>query len=203
MSDIDFELLDNLKEYNKQKYYHFRNYIPFEENEQFEKLLSARYMKVSRLKRRFIYLITKCKNLYFVTFTFSDLYINKSDKTHKRLIKNALSTFDINYKIILNADYGTKNERLHFHAIIGTESDANLDKHLKEFYPCFTKTEKIKVSNDSIKKISKYINKLSNHAIKSSTLKSRIFYNFKGFDDLTTCSHDVGIICFSIMEGLK
>lgn len=200
---IDFELLDNLKQYNKDKYYHFKNYLPFEHNEQFEKMLSARYMKVSRLKRRFIYMVSYYKYVYFVTFTFSDNYLNKSDKTHKRMIKNVLESFDPNYKIILNADYGSKNERLHFHALIGTNIKKNLDKHLKKTYPCFTKTEKVNVSSDSIKKVSKYINKLSNHAIKSTTQKSRIFYNFKGFDNFTTSSREVGVICFLIMEDLK
>ena len=203
MSDIDFDLLSDLQNYNKEKYKHFKYYLPFEYNEDFERMLSARYMKVSRLKRRFVYLCCTYKYLYFVTFTFDDYYLNKSDKTHKRLIKDSLLSFDNNYKIILNADYGSKNERLHFHAIVGTNKKNNLDKHLKDNYPCFTKTERIYISNESISKLSKYINKLSNHAVKDTTQKSRLFYNFKGFEQFGCSCREVGNICYLIMNDLR
>lgn len=202
MSEVDFSLLNDLVAYNKDKYYHFKNYLPFESNEIYERMLSARYMKVSRLKRRLLYLVFHYDYLYFVTFTFDDYYLNKSDRTHKRLINNSLYSFDPNYKIILNADYGKETERLHFHAIIGTNNNSDLSKHLKCSYPCFTKVERISVTSTSVNKVSKYINKLSNHAIKSTTQKSRIFYNFKGFDDWFNNTKDVGVVCTSLLEQL-
>lgn len=178
---LDEELLMKLKDYNSERYFFNNNDMNFEINKDYERILKARYNKISRIKQHFIWLYHNRKNLYFITFTFDEQYIKKCDRTRKDLIKNSLTSFDENGLIILNIDYGKQNERLHYHCVFGTDSDLNLKNFLDLFYPCFTYTEAIRQDCNSIKKISKYINKLSNHAVKDSTKNSRIFFNFKGY----------------------
>lgn len=182
---IDNKLLSELISYNKLRKYNFNNNIEFQKNKKLESLLCSRYNKVSRIKKHLIYMYHKKKNLYFITFTFSDKYIDKCDRTKKDLIKNSLMSFDSDLYYILNIDYGKTNEREHYHAIVGTEYDLNLGNYLDLVYPCFTKTELIRFDSNSFKKIPKYINKLSNHAIKNTTRNSRIVFNFKGYGDMT------------------
>lgn len=168
--------------YNKLRRYCNLNHINFEENIEFERLLKSRYNKCSRITKRFLYLFHRYKHLYFCTFTLNDYYINKSDRTRKDLIKDSLYFIDDDIKYIINVDYGKQTERLHYHGIIATNFDLDLNICLQLVYPCFSYSEPIRLDNKSIKKIPKYINKLSNHAIKDSTKNSRVLYNFKGYD---------------------
>ena len=96
-SDYDIEYLVNVIEYNKQKLIAFRNQLPFKENIEYERILKARYNKNNRIKQRFIYLLSRYKNVWFCTFTFNDHYINKSDRTQKDLIKSCINTYDFKY----------------------------------------------------------------------------------------------------------
>lgn len=182
---IDNDLLYDIIEYNKQRKYAFKNGLQFEDNIEIERKLKARYNKVSRIKQHLIYMIMKKKNIYFLTFTFNDKYINKCDRTKKDLIKDLLREIDYENYMILNIDYGSKNEREHYHCIYGTNKDIDLEFLLNKYYPCFSYTERVRLDSSSIKKIPKYINKLSNHAIKKSTKSSRIYFNFKAYGNMS------------------
>lgn len=182
--NIDYVLLNDLIEYNKYRRYCFINNIDFVPNLNLERKLKARYMKVSRIKKRLIYLLTRYDFIYFVTFTFDDKLINRCDRTKRDLIKSSLLSFDKDIKFILNIDYGKKTEREHYHCIVATNNNSSLTFHLKNTYPCFTKTELCNKKGSDLKRLSKYINKLTNHSLKSSTKNKRIFFNFKGYDNL-------------------
>lgn len=178
---LDENLLIKLKEYN-----HARKYDPnFKKDKKLESLLSSRYQKVSRIKQHFVWLLQKKKYFYFVTFTFDDEHIKLCDRSRKDLIKKSLYSFDNEIYYILNIDYGKQTERLHYHAIIGTNRCSDFNQHLLDNYPCFIKVENIRLDKNSIIKLPKYLNKLSNHAVKRSTRNSRILYNFKGYGDMT------------------
>lgn len=179
------KLLYELIEYNKQRKTSFKDGVIMERNIKLERILSARYMKVSRLKKKIVYLMARHKNIYFCTFTFNDYYLNKSERTQKDLIKRSLYSFDRNIKFILNVDYGSKNERLHYHGIIATDSDLDLRQFLKLSYPCFTSCDKVAITTNDIKRLSKYINKLTNHCLKDSTKSRRLISNFLGYERLT------------------
>ena len=185
LEEINKNLLTEIISYNKARKNAFKNGLEFEENIELERILKARYNKVSRIKSHFVWLLHHKKNIYFLTFTFSDKYINKCDRTKKDLIKNLLNEIDFNSYYILNVDYGSKKERQHFHCIYGTNKDLDLKLLLDKYYPCYSYTEKIRLDSSSVKKLPKYINKLSNHAIKKSTRNSRIYFNFKGYGDLS------------------
>ena len=179
---MDDELLNTLIIYNKYKRFCFENKLPFNKDKKLESILNSRYQKCSRIKKRFIYLIARYKYLYFVTFTFDDYYVKLCDRSRKDLIKSSLYSFNPDIKYILNIDFGKNTERLHYHCIVATNDNADLNSFLQNNYPCFSYTEKIRISKEDLKRTSKYINKLSNHAIKDTTQRSRVLYNFKGYD---------------------
>ena len=181
---INDDLLNSLILYNKYKRFCFENNLEVKKIKKYESILSSRYQKISRIKKRFIYLIARYKRLYFITFTFDDKHIDLCDRSRKDLIKSSLYSFSPDIKYICNIDYGKINERLHYHCIVATNDYGDLKTHLENVYPSFTYTEEIRLSKSDIKRTSKYINKLSNHAIKDSTRRSRVLYNFKGYDGL-------------------
>lgn len=189
---VDNELLYNIINYNKSRKNYFRNnktLSTFSSNVDYERILCARYMKVSRVKKRIVYLMARFQYVWFCTFTFDDYYISKCDRTKKDLIKKVLSLVsDSHY--ILNVDYGSKNEREHYHCILATNFDINLNKLFQENYSCFCSALKVRYNEEDYKRLSKYINKLSNHCIKDSTKNKRIIYNFKGYDLLFPTSQD-------------
>lgn len=180
--NYDSTLLADLISYNKYRRYCFNNQIEFEVNEDYERKLKARYNKVGRVKKRFLYLFCRYKYLYFCTFTFNDNYINKSDRTKKDIIKSTLYNFDEDIKYIINIDYGKKNEREHYHGIIATNCDCNFVNYMILGYPFISYTECIRMNSNSLRKVPKYLNKLSNHSVKDTTRNSRVLYNFKGYD---------------------
>lgn len=186
--DKDVELLNEVITYNHNKYLCFKEGIPFEANEDFEKILNARYCKVSRIKKRLLYLFVRYKYIWFCTFTFDNYYINKTTRTKRDLIKSVINTHD--FKYILNIDYGKQTEREHYHCIIATNIDFDVNQYFQSYYPCFCLAINCKSGLNDFKKLSKYINKLTNHCIKATTKKQRLLYNFKGYDMFCPTSRD-------------
>ena len=186
--DKDIELLTKVIDYNKTRFKAFKEGIIIEPNKEYERILKSRYMKVSRVKKRLIYLLCNYEYIWFCTFTFKDSYINKCDRTKKDLIKYVINDYD--FKYILNIDYGKKTEREHYHCIIATNNSLNLNDYIQKNYNgghCLAL--RCNSSADDIKRLTKYINKLSNHCVKSTCKRQRIIYNFKGFDSLAPDSY--------------
>ena len=182
MIDYNEQLLNDLIEYNKKRYFAFKEQIPFEYNPTYEKLLNARIQKVGRIKKRLLYLLLRYKYIWFCTFTFSDKYINKSERTKRDLIKSVLNTHD--FKYILNIDYGKNTQRQHFHCILATDIDMDVNQYFQNFYDGgFSLSIQCKKGIDDLSRLTKYIDKLVNHCIKATTRRQRLVYNFKGYDD--------------------
>lgn len=187
MIDYNIDLIKNLIDYNKKRYLAFKNKTSFIVDENFEKLLNSRNHKVMRIKKRFLYLLVRFKFIWFCTFTFDDNYINKSERTKRDLIKKYINIPGFYY--ILNIDYGKDTERQHFHCILATNIDVNIDQFLQSNYPCFSYSLLCKNNLVDFVKLSKYINKLVNHCLKATTNRQRLVYNFKGYDDFCLDSH--------------
>ena len=182
--DYDIDLLTQVIEYNHKRYLAFKNQETFTKNQEFEKILNARCCKVGRIKRRLVFLLSRFKHVWFVTFTFSNNYINKSDRTKRDLIKEVLNTHD--FKYILNIDYGKTTEREHYHCILATNLDMDCNQFIQNFYRGgFSLSIECKTDFDDFKRLTKYINKLTNHCIKATTKRQRLVYNFKGYDNLS------------------
>lgn len=182
MVDYNESLLNNLIEYNKKRYFAFKEQIPFDINPTYEKLLNARIQKVGRIKKRLLYLLLRYKYIWFCTFTFSDIYINKSERTKRDLIKSVLNTHD--FKYILNIDYGKNTQRQHFHCILATDIDMDVNQYFQNFYGGgFSLSIQCKKGLEDLTRLTKYIDKLVNHCIKATTRRQRLVYNFKGYDN--------------------
>lgn len=192
----DNELLNDLKKYNQKRKLSFQKMLltgeVFEFNKDYERILKARYNKCSRIKKRMVYLFYRYKYIWFVTFTFDDDLISKCDRTKRDTIKKCLNNYD--FKYILNKDYGKETEREHYHCILATNQNINIDDFMKENYPCFSWSKKCRKDIDNINRLHKYINKLTNHALKDTTIRERVLYNFKGFDGLGLNSHEEWIV---------
>ena len=76
---------------------------------------------------------------------------------------------------VANIDYGSKNKREHYHALI------NCDKVDFKSWRKYGNINAKRVRNKDIEsdktKLSKYIAKLSNHAIKETTKRSCLIYS--------------------------
>lgn len=189
MIDYNIELMRQVISYNKDRKLAFINQLEFNKNLEFEKILNARTHKVSRIKKRFLYLLVRYKYIWFVTFTFSDDYINKSERTKRDKIKSSLNNYD--FKYILNIDYGKSTMRQHFHCIVATNENLDLHEYFSKNYKGgFSKSILCKNGYDDFVKLSKYIDKLVNHCLKATTNKQRLVYNFKGYDDFCPTSRD-------------
>lgn len=181
MIDYNEELLNNLIDYNKKRYFSFKNNLPFEYNKEYERLLNARIQKVGRIKKRLLYLLVRYDYVWFCTFTFSDKYINRSERTKRDLIKRFLNTHD--FKYILNIDYGKSTQRQHFHCILATNLDMDVNQYFQSFYSGgYSLSIQCKKGIDDLTRLTKYIDKLVNHCIKATTNRQRLVYNFKGYD---------------------
>lgn len=184
MLDYDIDLLNELINYNHKRYISFKDHIPFEENKDYERKLKSRYQKCSRIKKRFVYLLTRFDYIWFITFTFDNYYINKTDRTKRDLMKSVLNTHD--FKYMLNIDYGKKTEREHYHCILATNIDFNVNQYIQSHYPCHCLAIQCKKGKKDFVRLSKYINKLTNHCLKATTKNRRMLYNFKGYDVFDT-----------------
>ena len=118
------------------------------------KIINSYNGKRRRIKKR----ISKMNknNIWFGTYTIEDKYMNKN---HTRKLKEILK----GKNFIINSDYGDKNKRLHYHAIIESEEEPTTWSY------GFCKF--IKVKNNNKEALSKYLTKLTNHTIKKTTDK--------------------------------
>lgn len=198
------QLLSDLRKYNQERKCSFTKMLltgeVFEENQEFERILKARYNKCSRIKKRMVYLFYRYKYIYFVTFTFDDSLINKSERTKRDTIKKSLNQYD--FKYILNKDFGKNTEREHYHCLIATNQDINIYNVLHEKYPCFIWVGSVHKDLNNLKRLEKYLNKLTNHALKDTTIRERVVYNFKGFDNLPLNTHEKWLVYKNVYLSL-
>lgn len=145
-----------------------------------KQIYDSRRKKIERLRRKLEFRIANYTCLW-LTLTFTDEVLNSTNElTRRKYIERFLKSLNIPF-YVANIDYGDKeknsnsNEREHYHAVI--QSDY-LDMNKYDYGFIFV--EKIHNTTNSIKKISKYINKLTSHAFKDSTRgQSRLIYSRK------------------------
>lgn len=185
-------IINDVIKYNKQRSFAFYHNLPFERNNEYEKILNSRSHKCSRIKKRLLYLIIRHKYIWFCTFTINDNFINKCERTKRDYLKQYLNTHD--FKYILNVDFGQNGtQRQHYHCILATNINMDVNQYfqnvLNDSFGWTLSLSCLTTSSD-FKRISKYVNKLSNHCIKASTQQKRIYYNFKGYDAFCPTSRD-------------
>lgn len=132
-----------------------------------EKVNNANYHRVKRLQKRVNKLLTN--NCIFLTLTFTDDTLNSTSKqTRRRYITRFLSSVSNAY--VGNIDYGKTNKREHYHAIVQCD---RVDLSLWKYGNLDAK----RILKPNSKALSKYISKLTAHAIKETTQGQRVIYS--------------------------
>ena len=137
------------------------------------KINNASYKKVQRLKHRISKMLIE-GNCIFLTLTFSQQTLDNTT-THERrkAVVRFLKTCSSSY--VANIDFGKDNEREHYHAIVLTNS-VNY-KEWNKFGIINGERIRLKGDNKDSERLSKYITKLTNHAIKETTKRNAVIYS--------------------------
>lgn len=134
------------------------------------KLNNARYHRSIRLKNR-VESIISYNSSFFLTLTFTNKTL-ESTQPHirRKYVTRYLKFISNNY--IANIDFGKRNHREHYHAIVNCEFiDSKLWKYGNLDFELINNTESI--ASDLL---SKYVSKLSNHAIKETCKRNHLIY---------------------------
>lgn len=135
-------------------------------------LNQAKYQRTNRLKKR-IQEAVESGSAYFITITFNPQTLNNTnEQTRRKYVSRWLKSLTPFY--VANIDYGELNEREHYHAVITSDN-----KPPKSWPYGFIDILKVKTNDNDTMRISKYISKLTNHAIKHTTKGKRIIYSKK------------------------
>lgn len=142
-----------------------------EEYNEAKKINHAQFKRKIRIQKRITPWLTEDKKCLFLTLTFTDKTLSKtSPVTRRKYVDRFLKQF--NAPFVANKDFGKKNHREHYHAVIRCDY---IDFTLWHKYGAI-KSETIHRPNSSAR-LSKYIAKLTNHAIKETTKRSVILYS--------------------------
>lgn len=133
------------------------------------KIVKAEKNRATRLNKKMSELLTK--SCIFLTLTFTDNTLaSTSSETRRRYVHYYLKSQAAHF--IANLDFGAKNCREHYHAVIQAEQ-VEIEPWRK-FGALNVK--KIHSTSNPIA-LSKYIAKLTNHAIKETTKRTAIIYS--------------------------
>lgn len=145
-------------------------------NYNYKDLEKAQAKKRNRLYKRFLKMLNQNKDVFFLTFTFSEKTIKTtSQKTRERYIKAFLNEQAENY--ILNCDFGKTTSREHYHAAATPKYKYFVYDLYKYGYlkgEILNKLERFKRANKTPQEIAEY---LTQHATKNSTKNSKIIYS--------------------------
>ena len=134
-------------------------------------------MRKERVKKRITEYINTGK-AQFVTLTFSPTFFERetSEETRRRYIARFLKEQCEYY--VANVDYGEENGREHYHAVIVPKNE-RID--YKAYNDIFDKSriyaEDIRVNDKSFDSVSRYISKLTNHALKIKGEYQRLIFS--------------------------
>lgn len=137
------------------------------------RIINNMHAKRVRLKK-FINQMLDNSTCLFLTFTFTDYYLKStSHNTRRRYIQRFLKSYNTN--AVANVDYGSKKHREHYHAIIEKDYINSADYK-------YGNLDFVKVNYNGVTsvKLTRYITKLTYHALKKSTKnKDNLMYIHK------------------------
>lgn len=132
------------------------------------RIVNAERQRTKRLRNR-ISKYLNSGNCLFLTLTFNNECLsNTTEQTRREYVRKWLKTYSSKY--IANIDYGKKNGREHYHAIIQVD---RVDFTTWNHGTC--NGQRVKSTSDDLA-LSKYICKLTNHAIKNTTKRKALIY---------------------------
>lgn len=140
-------------------------------NDEFSKICNADAKRYKRLKSKINNMLKKHKCV-FLTLTFNDETLAKTNQqTRRKYVCRFLKDYD---HYVSNIDYGAKNGREHYHAIVASQ-DIDFTKWRK--YGNIN-CQKVRVNSKTTSgKLAHYVSKLTNHAIKETTKRNAIIYS--------------------------
>jgi hypothetical protein len=136
------------------------------------KLNSASRQRVKRLRGRVEDVILN-GNAIFLTLTFTDEVLEKtSPETRRKYVTRFLKSQCAFY--VANLDCGSQNHREHYHAIVQPNGE-KIDLAAWEYGAINSK--RVHASEQAPLRLSKYVAKISNHALKDTAKCSRLIYS--------------------------
>lgn len=140
----------------------------------------SRFRKRKNIENRFNTIIYS-SNAIFVTLTFDNETLSKTQEhIRRKYVQRFLKEQCICY--VANIDYGDKeknpesNEREHYHALVMTFNEDNKIDMTKWVYG-YAYCKRVHRTKEDTEKISKYVAKLSQHALKKSTKLPRLIWS--------------------------
>jgi hypothetical protein len=165
-SDIDFSEYNELKELDKKFSAFFGDDWLIA-----QRLNHNEYRRVKKLKDKMLESVLS-DNALFLTLTFnSDTIARTTNPTRRRYVSRYLKSQSAFY--IANIDFGARNGREHYHAVIVGQ---NIDYKAWHKFGAI-KGLKIAPTRNDTARVSKYVAKLTNHAIKETTKQFRLIYS--------------------------
>lgn len=140
------------------------------------RLSQSNHVRKVRLKER-ISKMVNTNHAYFLTLTFNDSVFNRnlSPETRRRYIARFLKSECKEY--VANIDFGSSNNREHYHAVVIPKTIIDFAKYRKIFDNSNINYKRIIKGDKDIKKLSLYIAKLTNHALKENGFYKRLIYS--------------------------
>lgn len=139
-----------------------------------ERISHAHCKRVIHIRKRITDMVLN-SDCVFLTFTFTDdKMLSTSSETRKDKVKRFLISLECPY--VANIDFGKKNHREHYHALVA------IDKVNYRLWR-YGALNGIKIRNNTedMERLSRYIAKLTNHAIKETTKRSVIMFSRKKY----------------------
>lgn len=139
-----------------------------------KKVNHASYERRNRLSQRIESMIKK-GSCIFLTLTFNDnVLASTNEDTRKKYVQRFLKASSSQY--VANIDYGKKNEREHYHAVVLADKVDYKLWHDITHSDSAINFERIRNTSDNVK-LAKYVCKLTNHAVKETTKRCHTIYS--------------------------
>lgn len=133
------------------------------------RLNKSKYNKAKKVRDKIAKLCEGDKAV-FITLTFTDEVLSKtSPQTRRRYVARYLKEQSNVY--VANVDYSPDKHREHYHAVIEGEAD------FSKWPYGFVYAEHIRTSRDDLMRTSKYVSKLTSHALKVCQSTPRLIYS--------------------------
>ena len=158
------------------------------------KINKARYKRVDRLRSRIERIVSQNEHPVFLTLTFTDdTLVKTSADTRRQYVRKYLKSFSDDY--VANIDFGEKKGREHYHAVVDRPAPLEawerqcgainvqpiiIDRWKrvpKRYRTLSLEEQQARMLADTQAKLSKYVAKLTNHAIKATTRRTAIIYS--------------------------
>lgn len=130
-------------------------------------LMESKRRKAQKVRKKIEKLVFG-DNAIFITLTFTDAVLKSTTaETRRRYVARFLKSQGCDY--VANVDFSPSKQREHYHAVINSRVDLNAWKY------GFIYAEKVRTHKNDLLKVSKYITKLTSHALKVDS--TRLIYS--------------------------